>query len=99
MAFRHTPAEHRQMAKKLRSYIGNPRAYSPERLEQMARNHEVMAAVREGQAIFAMAGGYNVRLKKSPSIIPGSSELPPKPRAKKLRVKKPPAFQLRFPGM
>jgi hypothetical protein len=71
MAFRHTSEEHRQMARKLRSYIGDPRAASPERLEQMARNHETMALVIEGRAIFAKAGGRNVILKKSPSIIPG----------------------------
>jgi hypothetical protein len=79
MAYWVTPEEHRQMARKLRSYIGNPHAASPERLEQMGRNHEVMAAAREGQAIFAKAAGRNVTLKKSPSITPGLLEADPQP--------------------
>jgi hypothetical protein len=64
-----TPEQHRQATKKLRSYIGDPHAASPERLEQVARNHEVMAAVREGQAILAKAGG-SVTDHESPSMIP-----------------------------
>lgn len=65
-----TPEQHRQAAKQLRSYKGNPYAASPERLEQMARHHEAIARCRESDALFALAGGRNVILKKSPSIIP-----------------------------
>jgi hypothetical protein len=65
-----TPAQHRQAAKKLRSLVSHPRAASPERLEQMAQNHETMARVREGQAILARVGGRIADLRKDPSIIP-----------------------------
>jgi hypothetical protein len=101
MAHRATPAEHREMAKELRSYIGNPDAASPERLEQMAREHEAMAAVREGKAILAKAGG-SITDHKSPSIIPGLPEVeklePPPPARSQGKPKRAAPYQLRFPG-
>jgi hypothetical protein len=96
-----TPEQHRQAAKKLRSHIGYSRAASPERLEQMAQNHETMARVREGQAILARVGGRIADLRKAPSIISDWPEVErpvPAPPARSQQRRKPAAFQLRFPG-
>jgi hypothetical protein len=88
------PEEHRQTARKLRSYIGNPDAGSPERLEQMAQEHEQMARA------LAKAGG-RITDHKSPSIIPSLAAVEkqePLSRERSRGKLKPAALQLRFPG-
>lgn len=42
-----TASQHREMAATLRQVAGQPEAPTPERAEQMARNHEMLAAAME----------------------------------------------------
>jgi hypothetical protein len=99
MAFRYTPGQHRHMAKRLRMHAGMPGWPSKEHTEEMAQNHETMASVIEG----FIARGSISNLFRSPSIIPDWPEVEkaaPLPSVVPPQLKrKPPPFQLRFPGI
>jgi hypothetical protein len=98
MAFRHTADEYRQIAKRLRLLVGQPKAASRERLEQMAQNHEMMAEIVENFIPRRSISG----LCKSPSIIPDwpeAAQPAPVPPVRPQSKRKSPPFQLRLPGL
>jgi hypothetical protein len=64
-----TPEQSRQLAKLVRLHGGQPGYLSKEQAERMASNYEMLAAVREGRTIRAMAGG-GIADHESPSMIP-----------------------------